>query len=127
MAYLEEDPWNELDEDGYADDPSGRRRLLQWLLTVVGIVSLGLGLILVLPGLPLPGHTPHPCHRTPHLGRSVAAASGVGNGKGRVPAVSSQPSGRNSKSKISTVTPTVMALSARLKTLNPGTAIKSTT
>lgn len=58
MTYLEEDPWDGLDEDGYDDEPSGRRRLLQWLLTAVGIVSLGLGLLLLIPGLPLPGPRP---------------------------------------------------------------------
>ena len=44
------------------DDAEGRstwrRPLLQWLLTVVGIASLGLGLVLVMPGLPLPGPRP---------------------------------------------------------------------
>ena len=58
MAYLEEDPWDEPDEDDSDDEPSGRRRLLQWLLTAIGVVSLGLGLVLVIPGLPLPGPRP---------------------------------------------------------------------
>ena len=53
---LEEDPWDEPDVD-YADELSGRRRLLQWLLTAVGIVSLVLGLVLIMPGLP-PGPRP---------------------------------------------------------------------
>jgi hypothetical protein len=57
-AYLEEDPWDEPDEGDYADELSGRRRLLQWLLTAVGIVSLVLGLVLIMPGLPLPGPRP---------------------------------------------------------------------
>ncbi len=58
-AYLDEDPWDEPDEDDYADErPAWRRRLLQWLLTAVGIVSLGLGLALAMPGLPLPGPRP---------------------------------------------------------------------
>ena len=74
-AYLEEDPWDEPDEGDYADELSGRRRLLQWLLMAVGIVSLVLGLVLIMPGLPLPGTTTHPRHRVAHLGRSVAAAS----------------------------------------------------
>ena len=58
-TYLEEDPWDELDE---GDDAEGRstwrRPLLQWLLTAIGVVSLGLGLVLVIPGLPLPGPRP---------------------------------------------------------------------
>ena len=57
-AYLEEDPWDEPDEGDYADELSGRRRLLQWLLMAVGIVSLVLGLVLIMPGLPLPGPRP---------------------------------------------------------------------
>ncbi len=58
MVYLDEDPWDEPDVGDDDEEPSGRRRLLQWVLTVVGIVLLGLGLILVLPGLPLPGPRP---------------------------------------------------------------------
>lgn len=59
MAYLEEDPWDELDAgDDTEEQSTWRRPLLQWLLTALGVVSLGLGLILVLPGLPLPGPRP---------------------------------------------------------------------
>lgn len=59
MAYLGEDPWDEPDEGGDAAERSTwRRPLLQWLLTAVGIMSLGLGLILVMPGLPLWGPRP---------------------------------------------------------------------
>ena len=129
LAYLEEDPWDEPDAGDYAEEQSTwRRPFLQWLLTAVGIVSLGLGLVLILPGLPLPGPgtTTHPRHRVTHLGRSVAAAARVA-ALGECAALPSQPSGRNNKSRIKAVTPTVMALSAKLKTLNPGTAIKSTT
>ena len=59
MAYLEEDPWDELDAgDDTEEQSTWRRPLLQWLLTALGVVSLGLGLIIVLPGLPLPGPRP---------------------------------------------------------------------
>ena len=127
LAYLEEDPWDEPEEgDDAAEQSTWRRPLLQWLLTAVGIVSLGLGLVLILPRLAAPGTTTHPRHRVTHLGRRVAAAARVA-ALGECAALPSQPSGRNSKSRIKAVTPTVMALSAKLKTLNPGTAMKSTT
>ena len=59
LAYLEEDPWDEPEEgDAAAEQSTWRQPLLQWLLTAVGIVSLGLGLVLILPGLPLPGPRP---------------------------------------------------------------------
>ena len=59
MTYLEEDPWDEPDEGDDAEErPTWRRPLLQWFLTAVGVVSLGLGLVLIMPGLPLPGPRP---------------------------------------------------------------------
>ncbi|MAG36177.1 MAG: hypothetical protein CL878_08030 [Dehalococcoidia bacterium] len=59
LALLEGDPWDDPDEGVHGDEPpAGRRRLLQWLLAGAGIASLGLGLVLVMPTLPLAGPRP---------------------------------------------------------------------